>query len=188
MDRCRTGVFAGVAAGLGLAVTVASIAVAAQAQSGPAVPRQSVYGKLKSVDARQNNVVMASDAGESLGFRFEPAVIAEIAKFKPGDPMIVIYRPVSSSEKRATAIAFPGSSATPIYVNLTGDRVTLRSAAAVNGTCGPTGDSTVQESVIPAGGMAEASEACWCCAAAGQTCTPGNRTGLGRALLVRCFE
>ena len=31
-------------------------------------------------------------------------------------------------------------------------------------------------------------EECWCCAPSGQTCTPGNKTGLGRALLVQCFK
>jgi len=31
-------------------------------------------------------------------------------------------------------------------------------------------------------------EACWCCAPAGESCNPGNKSGNGRALLVSCFQ
>jgi hypothetical protein len=46
----------------------------------------------------------------------------------------------------------------------------------------------VSESVIPSGGLAEVMDECWCCAPVGESCTPGNKSGLGRALLVRCFK
>ena len=102
--------------------------------------------------------------------------------------MIVIYRQISSNEKRVTAIAFPGTASTPIYVNLTGSRVVLRSAAAVAGVCGGADAGPVSESIIPEGGRAEVMDACWCCAPAGSTCTPGNKSGQGQAFLERCFE
>ena len=128
---------------------------------------------------------MKSDAGENLVWRFDAPVIAEASRFKPGDRMIVIYRQTAPNEKRVTAVAFPGSASTPIYINMTGSRVVVRStAAAADGTCekqsGPVSDYT-----IPSGGLAEVLEGCWCC---GEGCTPGNKSGLGRALLVHCFK
>jgi hypothetical protein len=102
--------------------------------------------------------------------------------------MIVIYRQVSPNEKRVTALAFPGAASTPIYVNTTGARVVVRSSPAVDGACGQPGAGPVSESTIPSGGLAEVLEACWCCAAPGEPCTPGNKSGLGRALLVQCFK
>jgi hypothetical protein len=161
---------------------------AAPASPDPAVPHKSVYGKLASIDKSGNGIVMRSDAGESLGWHLDPRVIAEAARFKPGDPMIVIYRQTSPNEKRVTALAFPGSAATPIYVNTTGSRIVVRSSAAVDGACGRPGAGPVSEYTIPSGGVAEVVEACWCCAAPGETCTPGNKSGLGRALLVQCFK
>ena len=154
----------------------------------PSRPHKSVYGKLAAVDKTLNGVAMTTDAGERVAWRFNPQVVAEAARFKPGDRMIVIYRQIASNEKRVTALAFPGSAASPLYVNTTGSRVTVRSAAAVEGVCGTPDAGRVTESVIPAGGMAEVLEACWCCAAAGESCTPGNKSGNGRALLVHCFE
>ncbi len=165
----------------------AARAIAQEKAASPA-PHKSVYGTLQSVDKILNGVIMKSEAGERLAWRFEPAVIAEAAKFKLGDPMIVIYRQTSSNEKRVTAVAFPGTATTPLYVNMTGSRVVLRSGPMLDGACGGTGAGPVTESTVPIGGMAEVNEACWCCAAAGESCTPGNQSGLGRALLVRCFE
>jgi len=155
----------------------------------PNVPHKSVYGTLSVVDKSLNGVAMMTDDGQRLAWRFTPRVVAEASKFKIGDRMIVIYRQIASNEKRVTALAFPGSAPTPQYVNTTGSRVIVRSAAAVNGVCGtPDAAGPVTESVIPAGGIAEVLEACWCCAAAGESCTPGNKSGNGRALLVHCFE
>jgi len=123
-----------------------------------------------------------------LAWQFNAAVVAEAARFKPGDPMIVIYRQLASNEKRVTALAFPGTAKAPTYINLTGDRVALRSAPAVGEACGQADAGPVTEAAIPNGGLAEVMEACWCCAPAGETCTPGNRSGLGRAFLVQCFK
>jgi hypothetical protein len=151
-------------------------------------PHKSVYGKLDSVDKSVNAVFMKSDTGERLAWRFDAAVVAEAAQFKPGDPMIVIYRQLPHKAKRVTALAFPGTADTPTYVNMTGGRVVLRSAPAKDGVCGKPDAEPVTESVIPAGGRAEVMEACWCCAASGETCTPGTKSGLGRAYLVQCFK
>jgi FtsP/CotA-like multicopper oxidase with cupredoxin domain len=180
---------------LGAALFVAAGALHARAQApaqAPAAtatpaPTKSVYGKLLSVDKTRNNVLMTEDGGAQLAWHFNAPVIAEAARFKPGDPLIVIYRQTSPKEKRVTAIAFPGTAKSPIYVNMTGDRVVLRSAAGVGDRCEET-TGAVSESVIPAGGLAEVLESCWCCAPAGEACTPGTRSGLGRAYLAQCFR
>jgi len=192
MGRVRSRELSGVAVLLGLLAGSAAPRAAAQAPAptpaDPARPRKSVYGKLASVDKVRNGIVMKSDGGERLSWHFDPAVIAEAARFKPGDPMIVIYRQVTPNQKRVTAVAFPGSAATPLYVNTTGSRVMVRSAPAVDGVCGGPSAGPVSESTIPTGGVAEVLEACWCCAVPGESCNPGNKSGLGRALLVQCFE
>ena len=72
-------------------------------------------------------------------------------------------------------------------MNLTGDRVVLRSAPLVEGACSSAAQP-VQETTIPKGGIAEVVEGCWCCADADEACTPANKSGVGRALLVGCFE
>jgi hypothetical protein len=129
-------------------------------------PSKSVRGKLETVDA---------------------PVIAELAKYKPGDPMIVIYRQTASNEKRVTAVAFPGTAEKPTYLNMTGYRILMRSSPARDGLCGAP-DQPATESLVPNGGLAEALDACWCCAQDGETCSPGNRTGAGKAVLVSCFK
>ncbi len=184
--RARTS--SGIAVLLALSVGAPGGRVAAQASPEASAAHKSVRGTLAGVDKTRNSVVMKSDAGDSLGWRFDPRVVAEAARFKPGDPMIVIYRQIAPNEKRVTALAFPGSASTPIYVNTTGARVVVRSSAAVDGACGRAEAGPVSEATIPSGGMAEVLEACWCCAAHGETCTPGNKSGVGRALLVRCFK
>jgi hypothetical protein len=154
----------------------------------PTKPHKSVYGKLTVVDKALGGLAMKTDGGERLAWRFHPRVLEEAAKFKVGDPVIVIYRQIASNEKRVTAVAFPGSAATPIYVNTTGSRVIVRSAPMVDGTCGHEDAAPVTESTIPAGGIAEVLQPCWCCAVVGEGCTPGNKSGQGRALLVSCFK
>lgn len=162
--------------------------VAAQAQPATPSPKKSVYGKLERVDKSLNGIIMRSDEGKRLAWQFDRAVIAELQRFKPGDRMIVIYRQTSPNEKRVTAVAFPDPASTPTYVNLTGSRVVLRSGPMVDGVCGRPDAAPVQEFTIPSGGRAEATDACWCCAAAEDSCTPANKTGPGQAVLVHCFE
>jgi len=152
-------------------------------------PHKSVRGKLESFVASRNGVIMRSDAGERLAWKFDASVIAELAKFQPGAPMIVIYRQISPSDKRVTAVAFPGTAEKPTYTNMTGAKVSLRTAPMVGGVCSqmpaaaPGLDFTIQE-----GGRAEVLDACWCCAPSGETCTPSNKSGLGQAFLVKCFK
>ncbi len=174
----------GTAAALLLLLAVAP----ARAQSEASEPRKSVYGTLESVDTHAKGVIMKSDAGERLAWRFKPPVIEELARFKPGDKMIVIYRQISPSDKRVTAVAFPGTAQTALYMNVTGERVLLRSAPDVGGVCGHADAAAVTDSMLPAGSMGEAPGACWCCASPGQSCNPSSKTGQGKALLVSCFE
>ena len=197
----------GLKAGCGVAVLVVGIfgaaprRAAAQAEPAPASPapaspaaadtgrpQKSVYGTLLSVDKPLNGVIMKTKEGKRMAWRFERAVVEELAKFRIGDPMIVIYRQIASNEKRVTAVAFPGTAATPIYVNMTGSRILVRSSAFVDGRCGTPEPGPISESTIPIGGMAEVNEGCWCCAVLGESCTPGNKSGNGRALLVQCFK
>ena len=151
-------------------------------------PSKSVRGKLESVDESLNGIIMRSDEGKRMAWKFDRPVIGELAKFKPGDAMIVIYRQISRNEKRVTAVAFPGSAEKPTYVNMTGYRILMRSGPAVKGACGDPTAEPISENMIPNGGMVEALEACWCCATDGETCTPGNRTGNGMAILTGCFK
>lgn len=161
----------------------------AESQDAETRTHKSAYGKLESIIASRNGVIMKTDAGERLAWKFDASVIAELAKFKPGDPMIVIYRQISPSDKRVTAVAFPGTAKTPTYINMTGWKVALRSSPMVGGVCSQApGAAPVSESIIPADGRAEVLEACWCCAPSGETCTPSNKSGLGQAFLVKCFQ
>jgi hypothetical protein len=169
-------------------VLVAVPAVALQSAAPSPRPSKSVRGTLQSVDARLNAVTMKSEAGQPLSWRFSAPVVAEVKKVAAGSPMIVIYRETASNEKRVTAVAFPGTAKSPIYENLTGARVLLRSAPMVGEACGSPDAKPVTESVIPPGGRAEVLEACWCCAPADDTCLPATRSGQGRALLQQCFK
>jgi hypothetical protein len=173
-------------AGGGLAVFAGAQPATAPAAPDSARPQKSMYGTLDGVHDSVGGITMKTDAGRRVGWKVHARVLAEAAKFKVGDPMIVIYRQISPNEKRVTAVAFPGTAATPLYLNTTGSRVTMRSSPMVDGVCGQ--GTPVTEAVIPPGGTAEVLEACWCCAEIGESCTPGNRTGQGRALLVACFD
>jgi hypothetical protein len=184
----RFGTAVGVSAAIAAAWLGAPVArVAAQEPQPTPAPTKSVRGTLLSVDTSLNSVIMTEASGEKMAWHFEAAVVAEAARFKPGDPVIVIYRQTSPKLKRVTALAFPGSAKAPIYMNLTGERVVIRSVAGVGGACEATTGS-VSESTIPAGGLAEILDGCWCCAPVGSTCTPGTKSGLGRAFLAHCFR
>ena len=173
--------------GLFAALPTARAAAQAPAPADSSRPHKSVYGKLQRVDESLSAVFMESDDGQKLVWRLEKPVIMEAARFKPGDPMIVVYRQLTPTEKRVTALAFPGTASAPTYVNMTGSSVVLRSAPAVGGECeklgGPASDTPISTK-----GRVEIPDGCWCCASAGETCTPGNKTGLGQALLVYCFK
>ena len=188
MSWSRSGVTLG--ATFLFALSLGPQAPRAGAQSpaiAPAPASKSVRGTLESVDKSLNGLIIKSDAGERLAWRFEKTVIAEAAQFKPDDAVVVIYRQIGTGDKAVTALAFPGATSTPIYVNMTGRPVVLRSGHAVDGACGPRAPAgPAHEFPIGTGSLTEITDACWCCAPAGETCTPANRSGLGQALLVRC--
>jgi hypothetical protein len=185
MGLLRSGTGLGVALLLGLlAGAPASRAVA---QGSGALASKTVHGKVTMINESVNAVAVVSDEGQKMAWQFDKAVIAQLKDFKPGDPVVVIYRQ-RGADKAVTAIGFPGAAATPLYVNTTGHRVELVSGPMVNGACGQPADAPPHTTTIPIGGRAETSDACWCCAPAGQSCTPANKTGLGRAFLTRCYE
>jgi hypothetical protein len=185
MRGCRSGAVLGVALLLGLWPGAPATRAAAQ---GPApLAFSTVHGKLEMVNESVNGVAVVSDEGQRLAWQFDKTVIAQLKGFKPGDPVVVIYR-LRGADKAVTAIAFPGAAATPIYVNTSGQRVELVSGPMVNGACGQPSESAIKRTTIPTGGRAETPDACWCCAPAGRACVPSNRTGLGQAFLIHCYE
>jgi hypothetical protein len=133
------------------------------AQGTGALAVKTVHGKVEMINPSVKAVAVIADDG------------------------VVIYRE-RGADKAVTAIAFPGAAATPVYVNTTSQRVTLVSGPMVNGACGQPSAEPLRTTNILSGGQAETTDACWCCAPAGRTCTPANKTGLGRAFLTRCYE
>lgn len=152
-------------------------------------PQTSVRGTLVVVNHVSNTVIMKSDKGENLSWRFEADVIKEVEKFEEGTRVIVIYRDLPSGVKRVTALAFPGIEQAPTYVNMTGGRITLRSAPFLDGECDGYLNRAPEDagSHIPQGGRAEVLEDCWCCSVSGESCYTTTKSGVGRAYLVQCF-
>ena len=187
MRHSRSGALLGAALLLGLWPGATSTRVAAQGAAPSPVALQTVHGRLEMVNESVNGVAVVQDDGKRMAWQLDERVIAQVKAFKPGDPVVVIYR-VRGGGKAVTAIAFPGAAATPVYVNTSGERVELVSGPEVNGACGQPAESAVHRTTIPTGGRAETSDACWCCAPAGQACMPANKTGLGQAFLVHCYE
>jgi len=187
MGFYRSGAGLGVALLLGMLPGAVASRAAAQSTAPGGLAFRTVYGKLEMVNESVNGVSVVSDAGQRMAWQFDKAVIEKLKAFKPGDPVVVIYRERGGG-KAVTAIAFPGKAATPIYVNTAGERVELISGPMVGGACGQTADAPVNRTTIPTGGRAETQDACWCCAPAGQACVPSNRTGLGQAFLIHCYE
>lgn len=183
----RPGIGGTLAAAFAIVALAGVAPLRAQGEGAEPPPRKSVYGTLDSIVESQRAVVMQSDDGERLVWRFRPEVMTAVREFEPGSEMIVIYRQTQPNQKTVTAIAFPGTATVPTYVNLTGSRVVLRSGPMVENSCDQAND-VLSETPILEGGQAETQAACWCCAAEGEACTPSSQTGLGRALLVRCFR
>lgn len=181
----RLGAGLGVAL-LGLLPGAMASRAAAQSTAPGGLATRTVYGKLEMVNESVNGVSVVSDKGQRMAWQFEKSVIEQLKGFKPGDPVVVIYRERGGG-KAVTAIAFPGKAATPIYVNTAGERVELLSGPMVNGACGQATETPVNRTTIPTGGRAETQDACWCCAPVGQACVPSNRTGLGQAFLIHCY-
>jgi hypothetical protein len=159
----------------------------AQAGSPGDGVHKSVRGRLETVDTQLNGIIMTTDEGKRVAWQFSAPVIARLSPFKTGAPVIVIYRERGGG-KAVTAVAFPGTADRPIYVNTSEERVQLVGGPLVNGACGQPSEVPLSTTTIPAGGQAVVADACWCCAPAGETCIPGNKTGNGQAFLARCFK
>jgi len=187
MERIRRVAGVGLALLLGAGSVGLSSRALAQAPAPAALAFRSVHGKLERVDEQLNGVAVVSDEGRRMAWQLDKRVIERLKGFKPGDPVVVIYRQ-RGAEKAVTAIAFPGAAETPVYVNTTDQRVVLVSGPMVDGACSAPAKEPPRTTPILAGGQAETQDACWCCAPAGKTCTPANKTGLGRAFLTRCYE
>lgn len=177
--------------GVGLAFLLGlwSGPVRVEAQGAAPAPQafKSVHGTLESVDQQLNGVIMKTDEGKRVAWKFDKAVIAQLSGFKAGDPVVVIYRQ-RQSDKAVTAIAFPGSAQVAVYVNTSGQRVELISGPMVNGVCGLPSDTPLTTTTLPVAGRAELSAACWCCAPAEESCVPSNKTGPGHAFLAHCYK
>lgn len=170
-----------------LLVGLGSVPPRAAAQgAASAAEHKSVRGTLIAVDKTLNALNMKTDDGKQVTWRFEKGVVAELAAFKPGDAVVVIYRQ-RGADKAVTAVAFPGATKMPVYVNTMTERVELYSSAMTDGVCKAT-DAPADHNTIPVGGRAEAMGECWCCAPDGQSCTPTNKTGVGKAFLTRCYN
>jgi hypothetical protein len=182
MRNCGSGSVVAVALLLGLCA-----GGPAAAQGTGALAFKTVHGTLEMVNPSVNAVAVISDDGQRMAWQFDKRVIERLKGFEKGDPVVVIYRQ-RGAEKAVTAIAFPGAAETPVYVNTTDQRVALVSGPMVNGACAQPSPESLRTTHILGGGQAETSDACWCCAPAGKTCTPANRTGLGKAFLTRCYE
>jgi hypothetical protein len=182
------------ATGLGAALLLAlgTGEAAPQAAPSPAagagrITTDTVHGKLDVVNERLNGVSVISDDGKRMAWQLDERVIAQVKRFKPGTPVVVIYR-VRGGGTAVTAIAFPGAAASPIYVNTSAERIELVSGPMVDAACGKPAEASIHTTTIPIGARAETQDACWCCAPAGKACIPANKTGLGQAFLVHCYE
>jgi hypothetical protein len=178
--------------GAGLLLALGTGEATPQAAPSPAagagrITTQTVHGKLDLVNETLNGIAVVSDDGKRMAWQLDKGVIAQVKQFQKGDPVVVIYR-VRGGGKAVTAIAFPGAAGSPTYVNTSGERVELVSGPMADGACGKPPEGSTHTTTIPIGGRAETQDACWCCAPAGNACVPANKTGLGQAFLVHCYE
>jgi hypothetical protein len=182
--------------GLGAVLSVAlalGTAARAGAQGANAAPlvSQSIEGSLESVDAKLNGVILKGSDGKRHAWKLPPTVIQEAARYKAGDWMWVIYRPIGSSQRAVTALGFPGSEEKPHYVNATGDPVLLRTGPMTDGVCRTVAAEQMTGHVLRRGGDVIDEAPCWCCASQGKACELANRShdenGTGRIVLARCF-
>jgi|SRR5215470_10394365 len=180
-----------VAVGLGVAGAVLGSTRFLAAQRAAPKPLQttSIQGTLVSVDTKLKGIIMRTEAGQKMAWRFRAGVIDEAAKFKPKTPMWVIYRDLSPGNRAVTAVGFPGVEPKPVYVNGTGERVRLRTGPMIDGKCQgiPEGTPAAADVTVAAGSSTDDTAACWCCAPTDKTCEPVNRSGAGRIILAACF-
>ena len=169
--------------------------LAAQAPQPGALAAGSMNGTLVTVDKPLNGLIIRTDEGRQMAWRMDRSVIEQVAKFKKGDRLWIIYRELGGGDRAVTAVGFPGSEKVPVYVNATGTAVRLHKSRYLDGgACrGYREDTQVGHSRIPRGASIENEDACWCCSSMEQMCEPANRAYepgdkvTGRIILSRCF-
>jgi hypothetical protein len=154
----------------------------------------SISGTLVTVDKPLSGVIMRTDAGQQTAWRLDRSVIEQVARFKKGDRLWVIYRELGGGDRAVTALGFPGSEKVPVYTNATGGTVRLHTGPFVEGACLTSFPRPgVSQSRLPRGASTEDEAPCWCCSSIDKTCDPVNRSYepgekvTGRIILSRCF-
>ena len=79
----------------------------AAAQDTGALASRTVHGKLEMVNESVRGVAVVSDAGQRMAWQFDEAVIEKLKGFKPGDPVVVIYRAAGRATRRSRRSASP---------------------------------------------------------------------------------
>ena len=92
MGCYRLGTGLGVALLLGTLPGVPPSRAAAQSTAPGGLASQTVHGKLEMVNESVNGVAVVSDEGQRMAWQFDKTVIEQLKGFKPGDPVVVIYR------------------------------------------------------------------------------------------------
>ena len=106
MGCYRSGRGLVVAVLLGMLLGAPATRAAAQGAAPGGLASKTVHGKLEMVNESVNGVAVVSDDGQRMAWQFDKAVIARLKDFKPGDPVVVIYR-LRGADKAVTAIGFP---------------------------------------------------------------------------------
>ena len=186
MGRHRSGRGLVVAVLLGMLLGAPATRAAAQGAAPGGLASKTVHGKLEMVNESVNGVAVVSDDGQRMAWQFDKAVIARLKDFKAGDPVVVIYR-LRGTDKAVTAIGFPGAADTPVYVNLTGQRVALVSGPDGERDLWPAGRRACPRDEHPVGWAGRDLGRLLVLCARGQELHPGQqdgpRTGFPDALL-----
>jgi hypothetical protein len=168
--------------------------LAAQAPTPRPLASGTMTGTLLTVDKPLSGLIIKTEAGQQMAWRLDRSVIEQVARFKRGDRIYVIYRELGGGDRAVTAVGFPGSEKKPVYVNATGHTVRLRTGPYVENACSGYRESTqVGQFRLPRGSTTEDEAPCWCCSSIEQTCEPANRAyapsdqATGRIVLSRCF-
>ena len=143
--RSRAGLFVAVLLGMlpGLPAPPAA------AQGKGALASRTVHGKVEMINESVNGIAVISDDGQRMAWRFDASVIADLAQFKPGDPVPSSSTGSSGARTRGSLRWHSRHGGDSTYINKTGSRVVLRSAPMVNGVCGQPDAGPVSESNIP---------------------------------------
>jgi hypothetical protein len=169
--------------------------LAAQGPTPAPLAQGSLRGTLMQVDRPLSGLIIRNEEGKGMAWRLDPSVIEQVAKFKAGDPLWMIYRELGAGNRAVTAVGFPGTAPKPLFVNATGSAVVVRSGDYVGGVCSAVpGEGTGGGQLrLSRGSTRELDARCWCCSSPDQTCQPANRAYepgdrvTGTIILARCF-